>query len=263
MNHKKNESSNLRLAVIFITVVVFFILFSVVLKFAFLVKESKFDGSNKFNVQIIDPQKTEIISFSPSENSISILKIGRRINGDLSRNLEVPIDGIIVYDKNFNDSKITSSLLSGMFFGNKIYKMTSFDLAQLTLFSRRVQKSSIYVRNFTNDYSPTQKFNILYLTFKDPLIFTENQSIEIINATDEFGLGNRLATFISAIGGNVIFVKGDEIQEKSKITYNNKETYTVKRIKSAINFPAIKTKEQGVADVIIVIGKDALKNINF
>lgn len=262
MNHKKAESSNLRLAVIFITVVVFFVLFSVVLKFAFLVKESKFDGNNKFNVQIIDPQKTEIISFSPSDNSISILKIGRRINGDLSRNLQVPIDGIIVYEKNFNDSKITSSLLAG-FLNNKIYKMTSFDLARLVLFSRRVQKSSTYTRNFVENYSPTQKFNILYLTFKDPLIFTENQSIEIINATDVYGLGNRLATFISAMGGNVIFVKGDEVLDKSQITYNDKETYTVKRIKSAINFPAVKTEERGVADVIIVIGKDSLKKLNF
>ncbi len=263
MNHKKAVSNNLRLAVIFITVVVFFILFSVVLKVAFLVKESKFDGSNKFNVQIIDPQKTEIISFSPKENSISILKINRRINGDLTRNLEVPIDGIVVYDKNFNDAKITSSLLSGLVLGNKIYKMTNFDLLRLTLFSRKVQKSSTYIKNFVEDYSPSQKFNILYLTFKDPLIFTENQSIEIINATDEFGLGNKLATFISAIGGNVIFVKGDKNQDKSKILFNDKETYTVKRLKSVINFPAVKTEERGVADVIIIIGKDSLKNLNF
>jgi hypothetical protein len=153
--------------------------------------------------------------------------------------------------------------LHALNWGNKIYKITSLDVLRLLLFSRRVTSSSIYVRHYLNEYTSTQKSNVLYLTFNDPQIYTQNQTIEIINSTNVFGLGNRLASFISAMGGNVIFVKSDDEKSTSKILYNDSETYTVKRIKKSINFPSEKTKEKGLADVIIIIGKDSLKNLNY
>lgn len=264
MNGKKQVSNNLNLAGIFIAVVVFFILLSLFFKLFFLVRESHFDGSNKYNLEIIDQKQTQIISFSPKENSISVLKLDQRVVGDLSKNLEIPIDGIINFNKfSFDDSKLTSGILHGLLYASSRYKITSLDILRLAFFSRKVNSGSIYIRQFQNNYTATQKYNVLYLTFKDPVIFTQNQTIEIINATDVFGLGNRLATLISVIGGNVIFVKSDLTSKDSKILYNGNETYTEKRIRDATGFPLIKTTEKGVADVIIIIGTDSLKNLSF
>lgn len=265
MTHTKKEANNLSLAVIFIGVILFFISLSILFKMFFLFRQSQFDGSNKFNVQIVDSKKTEIISFSPKENSISVLKLDRRVEGDLSKNLEIPIDGIIVFKNyQFNDSNISSALIHSIFsFGNTRFKLTSIDLIRLTLFSRKVPRNSIYIKELMQNYTDTQRFNVLYLIFKDPLIFTENNSIEIINATDVFGLGNRLATLISAIGGNVIFVKSQDPQSKSKIQYLGNKNHTIERISKYLNFPAEQIKSRGVSDVIITIGKDSLKNLKF
>ena len=137
-------------------------------------------------------------------------------------------------------------------------------LFRLFLFSRGINSSSVYERELSTGLTNDQESTVLSLTFTDPTIYQENKSIQIVNASNAYGLGTRLATFISNIGGNVILVStANDVSEHSKILYANGVSYTVKKLGNYLNFPIEASNETGVSDVIIIIGIDKIKKLNF
>jgi hypothetical protein len=257
MPKKKEKKDNLRLAAVFTFLVLGLIFLSLIVKLAFLIRDSKFDGNHKFNVVFSGDNETDVVSFSPGSRSISILKLPG-LNQDLPLLLQVPIDGVIKVKGNLNIKSISSILIkSNLPFGNSINKLTSIDLLRLSLFARAIPSNALYERELSQGLSQSQKETIISLTFTDPDIYQENQSIEVINATEINGLGARLASFITNIGGNVILVSSsDKPIDKSKIIYYGEETYTINKLSSALNIPKEKNDKKRIADVIIIIGKD-------
>lgn len=257
MPKKKVKQGNLQLAGIFIAVVLGLIFLSFTVKLAFVIKSSRFDGNHKFNVLIKGNNEEDVVSFSPNPRSISILKIVNS-SSDLANTLAVPIDGMIDVKGDLNIKDLVTILFkSELHLGNKVRKLTFLDLLRLILLSRTVSSSSIYLREFSNNLSNAQKDTVISLTFTDPSVYEENQSIEIINATAVNGLGAKLALFITNIGGNPILISNSDRQETtSKIIYFGQESYTVNRLSSYFNIQKEKASQKGIADVIIVVGKD-------
>lgn len=266
MLKKNGQSNNMRLAGLFVLLVLGLIILSSIFKVVFLVRDSRFDGTHKFNVEFVGKNRVSIVSFSPQGKSISILNASNK-NGDgnLSKSYGVIIDGKIILKNDLLSKNISTVLVKSVFpFGNKVKDLTTIDLVRLFLFSRSVSQNSIYERELLEKYNEAQRSTIISLSFTDPQIYQENKSIEIINATDVYGLGGRLATFINNLGGNVILVTGNDREiEVSKISYSGEKTYTVKRLGEYLNFPLEKIDKKGIADVIITIGKDKTKNINY
>lgn len=266
MSKKKEKADNLKIAKLFILLVFGLIFLSALLKTFFLFKQSKFDGLHKINVAFISKETTNVASFSPQGKSISILQMnGEEKGSNLSKFLQVPIDGQIKTNKSINEKNISSALFKTFFtFGSSFKDLTIIDILRVFLFTRSVSANSIYVRDFSPSLNNSQKLTLISLTFIDPSIYQENQSIEIVNATNIFGLGSRLATLVTNIGGNVILVSSpNSVNNKSKIVYSGDKTYTVKKLGGVLGFPLEKAEKKGIADVIIIIGTDKVSKINF
>lgn len=266
MSKKKQSGKTIRLAFLFIFLVIVLLAISTLVKTALLFKESKFDGSHKFNVVLASQYAYQIISFSPQGKSISILKLDKKIAvKDVSKTLDIPIDGEVVVSGPVAGNKLTSTLFKATTsFGSELKNLNTIDALKLFLFARGVSSTSIYERPLSSGLSDTQKSTVLLLTFTDPTIYQESQGIQIINATDEFGLGTKMANFISNMGGNVILVStADKVSNESSISYYQTPTYTVKKLAQYLGFKLKQSDVKEVADVIIVIGKDSLGKINY
>ena len=265
MSHKTKKKSNINLAIAFMGLVVFLVVLSFMLKAFWVFKESKFDGSDKFNVAIYDKRGMGIISFSPKEKSISILKLDKSINGNAFNAMQILVNGeLSIKEKEFNYSNISASLFAGVFTDREFRKnLTFFDILRLLLYARTVSPNFIFERTLSKQLSDTEKFSVLTLTFRDPAILTEAKSIEVINATEVSGLGNRLANVVSYMGGNVVLVSSKENTKISKIIYFDDTGYTVKKLSSYLVFPAEKGENSGLADIIIIIGEDSLNKLKF
>ncbi|HYM65297.1 MAG TPA: LytR C-terminal domain-containing protein [Candidatus Sulfotelmatobacter sp.] len=264
--HKKENVNNLRLASLFVLLVGGLVLMSLIVKLIFTVRESHFDGIHKFNLVISDNKNLNIVSFSPSNNSFSVLKVYEMLKPeDASKELKIPVDGIIKSKEKTTEKNVPSVIFNAILpLGNSYQKMTIVDLIRIFIFSRSVSENSIYVRELFSDLNGTQKSTLIALSFTDPSIYQENQSIEVINSTNLSGLGARIAEVISNMGGNVILVSGSSNQEnKSKILYSGNITYTVRKLGQFLNFPVEESDKKGIADVIIIIGKDSVGKINF
>lgn len=141
--------------------------------------------------------------------------------------------------------------------------MNHLDCLRLFLFARGVGSSDIYQRELTGNTTDVQRYNLISLTFTDPAIRRENQSIQIVNASSTYGLGAKLANLITNIGGTVVLVSTGEVVSKSQIAYYGKRTYTVDKLSEILGIPAKETNSKGVADVIITIGEKGIINLNY
>ena len=69
---------------------------------------------------------------------------------------------------------------------------------------------------------------------------------------------------ITNLGGNLILVSNSEkYDNKSRIIYSSEDSYTVNKLSRFLGFPKQKADIKGISDVIIIIGADKIKSLNF
>jgi len=261
---KTKNGSNLRLAGIFIVVVLGLIVISGLFKLVLIVKESKFDGSHNFIVSFVGKDKTQIVSFSPQSRTVSILDVESKYDKDIAKTFEIPIDGIINF-QNPDKNNMSSVLLKSAFsLGDSLKRITVLDAFRLFLFYKTVPQNNIYERQLSSGLNDAQKSTVISLSMTDASVYQENQAIQIINASDIPGIGSRLAALITNIGGNVVLIStSDKIAKNSSIVYFGKESYTVKKMSSYLGISPENSDQRGVADVIITIGTDKADSLGF
>ena len=265
MSRNKHET-NLKLAGVFFLLVCGLIILSLLLKFFFVFENSKFDGTHNFIVGFVGPSQTKLVSFNPQSKTMSTIDIKASLDRNmLARTLEVPVDGILKVDKNVEDKSVAQLLLrSASPFSNSLDGLTFVDAFRLSVFAKSVQDGSIYDRDLPAGLNDAQKSTIITLSFTDPAVYQENQAIQVINASNVSGVGSRLASLITNIGGSPILVTtADSPQNVSKIIYYGQESYTVKKLSAYLGFTAQESDKKGIADVIIIIGKDKIGKLNF
>jgi hypothetical protein len=265
MSRNKNES-NLRLAGLFVLFVCGLIILSLVFKIFLIFKDSKFDGAHNFVVGFASLTQTKIVSFSPQNKSISIINIQSNLDKNaLEKALEIPIDGVVNVDKEIADKDIVSTLLkSSTPFASSLNGLTFIDAFRLSIFAKSVQSGSVYDRSLAANLNDEQRATILALSFTDPAIYQENLGIQIVNASEVSGAGNRLANLITNIGGNPILVTtADTSQNISKVIYYKTKSYTTQRLSDYLGFTIEETDKKGISDVIIIIGTDKIGKSNF
>lgn len=266
MPTKSKKANNMKIAGLFVALVIGLIIISLFFKTLFLIKNSKFDGNHKFNIALSTKNGISVISFSPSNKSITTLLIREEVGkNNLAKSLGIPIDGQVFSNDNLTKNNLSFLLLkSVLFLGSSSKDLTIIDLIRLSLFSRTVSETSIYEKEFSNKFNDAQKSTIISLAFTDPNIYEENQIIEVVNATNIYGLGGNLANLVSNIGGNVVLVSSaDKRETTSKIIYSGKLSYTAQRLSSYLNYPLEKKDKKNIFDVIIIIGEDKLKENKF
>lgn len=245
----KRQPKNLKMAGWFTLAIATLIILSGILKLIILINESKFDG-NHFTLEITNQNK--FISFSPKDQSVAILKVQSGI--DVAKSWEIPVDEKINSDQNISKDTLAKELFLLGFKG----KINFLDSIKLSFYSSQVKSDSI--EEIITPFIPS-KPNINSF-FADPNILEEKQSIEIINSTDESGLGNRLANYLTNLGCNVVLVTTGDPADKSQISYSD-SSYTVAKISKLLGYKSIKMSKKDIADIIIIIGRDNKKPTNF
>lgn len=254
---RRKTASNLKFAAFFFILVGALVFLSLIFRIVLLIKESKFDGSSHFTI-LIQNSRVQVISFSPKSSTVGILTL----ENISSKSLEIPIDARIFSTSPVNSRNLSSSL-SKMLFDFKSQKEINFiDIFRLLLFSETVKENSISEKLITDKSEKIKIDSTVSTFFADPEILDEKASIEIINATDIYGLGNRLANLVSNMGGNVILVSTGESKNNSEIEYT-RGSYTVEKLSSILGIRSVKSDKKGLPDVIIVIGNDSINTLKF
>lgn len=263
----KKKSKSLNLAAVFSIFFVLLVLVSVFLKIVNVFREARFDGKNHFALNAASNKESNLlISFSPQDNTIYILKIIDTKGKNMSRILNIPINNYMHLNSEIHRDNIKTELFKYlMSFNLKNTSLNRVDMFRLWLYSNSVPVNSIYQQEMSAKDSVSQiKDYGVYSYFIDQKIAEEKIPIEIINGTNISGLGNRLANALSNIGANIIMVSTSEQEEQdSRIEYVDKESYTVKKISQVLSFKQVLSSKKKLGEITIIIGKDSLDKLKF
>ncbi len=258
MRNKKKErrkSKSLNLAFYFSGVVILIITISILLKSFDVIRRSRFDGNNRFTVAILSNGKTDLVSVSPQEGSLTSLQIDASSNLVSLGNLSFPIDAYAKTDSSFT-SKTKYFFFKILLNKRKMQtNLTTIDLLRLSIYAMSVNEERVKEGNVPP--KDVNKLSLLSSTlFVDPVILEEKVSIQITNATEVSGLGNKLAKYITNMGGNVVLVNSSkDLKEKSEVMYA-RNSYTVKKFMKFFDIPGQKKNMNSISDIVIVVGKD-------
>lgn len=258
---KKAEGNTLRLAITFFVLVGLLLLGSALVKLATLIEKSHFDGAHRFTVEFIPSDKSfaRVISFAPDTRSIAIVTVSNvQAVPHIGKFLGVPIDAEV---KNIRQEKNVVLQLQSLLFsyGSVETTLTPIDILRLFLFAKEVPSSSVATREISSSLDGALIDKISSSLFIDYTLSQENISIQIINATQVSGLGNRLARLITSMGGNVVsVVSKDSSIKQSVISYNTKKTYTLEKLVRVLGFQSSLSEEKGIADIVLTIGEDGV-----
>lgn len=252
---KKEKSKNLNLAFYFGFFVFLIITISLVFKIIDEVKKSKFDGNNRFTVAIMYKKSSDVVSISPREGTLTMLRVENATGSKILRNLSIPIDSYVKAQSQFSQSP---KLIFAKMLLNR--KNLETDLNVLDLLKLSIRSLGIDERKIKEESSSVKKSEALSALisslFIDDLISSEKISIQITNATQVSGLGNKIAKYLTNMGGSVALVSSSkEIEGESKIIYEGK-SYTVRKISQIMDLPIEKKEMNSITDVIIIIGRD-------
>lgn len=268
MRIKKEEGvrNNTKIAFAFVFFVIGIFLISLVFRGIMVLAQSKFDGKNRFSISIESKNRIEIISLSPQMRTISIFKLkGDTKNLDFKKYMAIPLDGFLIGNSLNTDKGLTSFVWDAIVhYGNIKTNLTVPDFIRIFLFTRSVSRSDIDIKDISTSLNPLEVDKIISQYIRDSQIEKEGRSIEIVNGTDVSGLGNRLARFVTNMGGEVVLVStSDKLQDTSSISYAGKRTYTIEKLGRVLTFKEIQKNEKSIADITIVIGRDSLSGLNF
>lgn len=274
---KPAQKNNLRMVVIFLIGVLVLLGISLCFKVITLAVNSTFDGSHTF-IFGVSPhdkhvKKVTLISYAPDRGSIAVLRIANVSSiAEAGKRLEVPIDGYIttnnttLFENDFGEDKeaVLAETKKFLFQSGNTTNSTFIDHLRLLLYANSVSSHNILSREVALPLDDTSLDKVAFFLFADQTISQEKASIAIINGTGIPGLGNRLARFISNMGGNVVSVStADDILPVSTVAVSKEKLYTSQRIADVLSFPLQDGQERSVADITISIGKDKTSSLVF
>lgn len=270
MNKKpqaKAGNDSLKKAAIYCLIVGLLIILSIAVRIIFLIKDSNYDGKNRYTLSIITSSRDALIlSINPALKTISKINItGNRLGLSPAKLVGVPADGRVILRNNtitYKDTSPDQILYKLLLTGNLEKKdVTTLDLLRLFIFSKTIPRNDINEENINFPAEWTAIDNIAANSFTDDEIAGEKISIEIINGTAIDGLGKRLERILNNIGCNVVAVTNSrDIIDKSAIYYYSDISYTQMKLQRILNYPSKFMQNRDIADIKIVIGKDGLRN---
>lgn len=252
---KKEKIKSISLAFYFGLLVLLIIIISVSFKAFDVIRKSKFDGSNRFTIAVLNNKNVDLVTVSPSEGKQANIHIIDAKSFDSLDSFSIPVDVYVKTDSGFNsESKLIflKMLLSKRRLESNLNVL---DLLKLSVYSLGVSSE-----NFSHDdmkISDNQALSSLSSSgFIDQAISSEKISVQVTNATQIGGLGNNVAGIITNLGGNVVLVNSSKDSQEKSVIYYKQESYTVKKIAEILNIETAKKKVNSISDVVIIIGKD-------
>lgn len=251
-----SRGSSLKTAVLFIAIVAVVIFVALGIHFVSTVNKSVFDGKHQFVLLIKAPNQQGMLAiFTPTSNRLGVLPLQMKTNENIAFDLHTGIDGTVSLGSSLpDDYNIQKILLQAMFTKNSSAStVTWYDLLRLYLIAKTSSVATAPLDRLPHDSVSTTMF---FTLFQDVDIQKENQTIQVINSTDQSGLGSRLEMELTSMGCNVIDVRSAPTEAPvSQITYDTM-SYTVSRLQRVLHISARPESQQGIADIQITIGKD-------
>lgn len=264
MRHTSSETQgerSLKTFFLFCLVVFLLILTSFSLRLFFLFCDSSFDGQHRYTLEIRHSAKSsDILTFEPLSSSLSIFSI-ESVNDTPSviDTYGVPVDGSIQDTKGSVDKQnLLNKLYAYMFRITSGKGVNSLDIARLILFTHGIEKRDIKEEKIT---SPAELLDgsIRSEAFYDKAIVDEDMTIAIINAAGYPGLGSRIERILTSAGANVISVTtATDLEKTSVIEYTGEKSYTLSRVLRLVPLPEKFVDEDGISDILIVLGEDSI-----
>lgn len=263
---KVSSLSNAKIAIIFFVFLTFFVGLSIIFKMILVIRAGQFDSAKRFNLTISNNKALEVMSLSGYTKTITIFELDKNIGSkEAGALLEIPIDGFLLSSSLDLDQKPDSIFLKSILNAKSLQtNLTIIDLLKLMFFSKSISSGSINIKNISTDLTPSDLDKSVGQLVSDELIEKDNQTIQIINGTEVGGLGNRLARFLTNMGGDIIIVAtSDSPRKRSVISYIDQKTYTVEKLQKVLGYPVIKAGNNEISDITIVIGEDKINSAPF
>lgn len=263
----KNKS--LKTFYLYAILVLIVILSSLVIKSIFIFEQSKFDPSHQFTLAIIQGKDIkEVISFHPQTPSLSILSID---DSDipyegLAKKYGIETDGYIKGDTPMPLSEDTTAFLwtSLLPTTNWQSNLTVIDKIRLFLLAKNVTTNNKTIEEISLKKQTAETNTLIANALTDQELSAENISIQVINATEISGLGQRLGRALTNMGANVVDVStAQQQQADSTIAYYSNESYTLSRVEKLLNIIPNRLTRQQIADIVITIGNDRRNTSSF
>lgn len=265
---KKNFQS-LSYLKIFLLVVFIAALISISYKVLLMFENSSF-RYDSFNVLVVG-RDVSLIHIDKGSEKLYVLTFEDK--GGLFRNkskisasllLKVSVDGLI-YERN-PGKKVTESFptlkaVSSIFLSPNDFILSDIngvDLLKLLYYSLKIEKLDRIEKQLKEINTEENGLTDLFL---DRQIFNEKVSIEIINGTEIDGFGGKIGGLLKRAGYNIVAVD-TENHSDSKILTADDRKITVKKLSRFFNSKITAKKDQGIADVTLIIGKDIIRKLN-
>jgi hypothetical protein len=186
-------------------------------------------------------------------------KGGELVSETLEENVPVAIFGYFYDEENKMDSYLKSprSIFFKVFYrglrGEIKTSLDKFDLLLLLIKSIKISPSLVELKNYEPERGDL---------FKDKKMREESLSIEVLNATEQSGLAQRIAELFEKSGGRVVRIAdAPQKQENCRIvTSENPTSYTFKWIKQLYHCPVEMENGEARADITIILGENYWKN---
>ncbi len=263
------ESKSLKTFFIYSIVVIFFILLSLSVRGFYLLQQSRFDGKNQMIIAFgKDEIVSESVTFIPTERAVSVVRLeGENVSfSNLGEKIGVIPTAVVNTKGNITLDSDISDTMQALLFNYYTVKtnLTIFDVTRLFFVSREHTLSDREIMGMTVSADSEKNNKFVTNLFTDDTIFSENVSIQVVNANGESGMGKRLERVITNLGGNVVSISTSRKPEKkSKIQYFGQETYTLTTLKKILGFSVEKLESEAIADIIVTIGEDQKNSPSF
>jgi hypothetical protein len=256
------ESKSLKTFFLYVFIVIIIVCVSLVIKGIFIIQQSKFDSSHDFILAITKQEKVkQVIAFHPEVPALSVLTIqdANIPYWELSKNYGITPDGYIQVSDDTNIGTDITTLMWSTLLHTADWQcnITIFDKIRLMLLSKAVTTNNKTVETISLLSQDPSVGTTVTNALTDQSIADENISIQIINATEITGFGQRLSRVLTNIGANVVDVStAQNIQDKSTIQYYGDSSYTVDRLQKLLGIQATQITKQPIANIVITLGTD-------
>lgn len=259
----QNTNKSLKTFYLYAVIVFLFIGVSLVVKGFYIVQQSKFDPAHHFTLAITQHNNVkEILSFQPQTPAVSVLAIQDNAipYSLLAKKFGIVTDGYIQADDTMQLGTDISIFLWSSIVHTASWQsnVTLIDKIRLLFLARSITTNNKIVEQISLATQSSDANTTIMNSLTDQDIATENISIQIINATNVSGLGQRLARVLTNLGANVIDIAtAQKTQEKTTIAYYGSDSYTLNRIHRLLgNVPVYKLSRRTIAAMVITIGND-------
>lgn len=278
MKVQRRSNNNLFYLIIFLIFFAVVIIASLTYRTIRSIQDSNFT-SNVFNVVLISKQ-VYAIHFNRADKKVSYLLI-RDLNPSklkldplaYSVYLGLPIQAIIfdtkkqdikdIESKYFNFSHVTNIAENPRY---KKIGLNTDDLFKIYLTQKNTSPENKKLQIMsTQDFLPqrfTKTDDVLYDMFKELHVINNAVSIQVINATDINGLGNRVSRIFQNWGYDVVSVISEDHSSSQIVAHSESDMPAASAIQKVLNFPISNDNKTSIADISIIVADDVAQKLS-